>query len=114
MYNQGFFTIHNKAMISVDFLFDFDNMLGSGSGTIENIKKKILLMGQCEGLPTDDVKTNISNLCKDIEKMCVAILSLLITDLDLDAVSCLICACCPKIINSGKYHQTQKKFIALT
>ena len=106
MYEHGLFTIHNKAMISVDFLLDFDNMMDSGSGLIESIKNRIMLMGQREGISVEDLKTNITNVSKDTEKMCCAVLSLLVTGVDMDAVVCLICGVCPKIINSGrKYYR---------
>ena len=84
----------------MDFLLDFDNMLNSGTGLIEVIQNRILLLSEREGT-IKDVRTNLSNVSKDIEKMCIAVLSKLITDLDLNAVCCLICGCCPKIINSG-------------
>ena len=103
MYDKGLFSVHNKAMISVDFLLDFDNNLCSGSGLIENMQNGIMLMGQREGISSDNLKVNISNISKDLENMCVAVLSSLVTGVDLDAVSCLICGACPKIINSGKY-----------
>ena len=101
MYDRGLFNIHNKALISVDFLLDFDNMLDSGTGLIDSIKKRILLMGEREGIPSSSLKTNLSNICKDMENMCCAVLALLVTNTDMDAVTCLICGCCPKIINSG-------------
>lgn len=109
LYDHGLFTIHNKMMISVDFLLDFENMMDSGCGLIEFIKKRILLMGQCGGISYEDLKTNISNISKDIENMCCAVLSLLLTGGDLDSVMCLICGNCPKIINSGKF----KKYFQL-
>lgn len=102
MHDKGLFNIHNKAIISVDFLYDFDSMLSSGSGLIESIQSRILLLGQREGIPIKDLKTNLSNLSKDIENMCCAVLAVMVTGVDLDAVTCLICGCCPKIINSGE------------
>ena len=101
MFQEGFFNIHNKALISVDFLMDFANTMSSGSGLIEYLQNRILLLSECEGTRTD-VRTNISNMSKDIEKMCIAVLSKLITDLDLNEFCCLICGNCPKIINSGE------------
>ena len=99
MYDKGLFSIHNKALLSVDFLLDVKNFLTSGSGLIDQISNRIVLMSECEGLSCD-VKINLSNISKEIEKMSIAVLSLLITDMDMDSVLCLLCGCCPKIINS--------------
>ena len=88
MYEKGIFPVHNRFLITMDFLLDFRNTLVMGSSTIETIKQKIILLGFCEGL-SRNFESNLINHCKDIEMACVAVTSLLITPADMDHVICL-------------------------
>ena len=99
MFKKGFFPIHNRFLISVDFLLDFYNTLTVGSSSIETIKKKLELLGLCEDI-SEHVEKNLVNHASDIEMACIAVISLLITPQDMDDVTCLVCGACPKIVNS--------------
>ena len=91
--------MHNRFLITLDFLLDFRNTLVMGTSTIEAIKQKIILLSLCEGISTQ-FQANLLNHCKDIEMACIGVTSLLITPEDLDLVVCLVCGVCPKVINS--------------
>ena len=99
MYTQGIFPLHNRFLLTVDFLLDFKNTLLQGSSCIEAINQKLVLLAMCEGI-SSQFESNLSNHCKNIEMACIAIISLLITPADMDHVICLICGVCPKIVNS--------------
>jgi hypothetical protein len=99
MYKKGIFPVHNRFLLTIDFLLDFRNTLVVGSSTIETIKQKILLLGLCEDI-SQHLQTNLVNHCKNIEMACIAVTSLLITPADMDYVMCLVCGNCPKIVNS--------------
>ena len=99
LFKYGVFPIHNRFLLTLDFLLDVKNTLVQGSSAIEAIKQKICLLSMCEGL-SGQLETNLSNRCKNIETACVAVLALLITPADMDRVTCLICGVCPKIVNS--------------
>ena len=99
LYSKGVFPLHNRFLITIDFLMDFKNLLVMGTSTIEAIKQRIRLLSFCEGF-TEHFEVNLINHCKDIEMACVGITALLITPSDMDSVMCLICGNCPKIVNS--------------
>ena len=96
MFKRGLFPIHNRFLISVDFLLDYYNTLTVGSSSIETIKKKIKLLGLCEDI-SEHVEKNLVNHASDIEMACIAVTSLLITPQAMDDVTCLVCGACPKI-----------------
>jgi hypothetical protein len=64
---------------------------------IECIKSKLKLMSMREGLSEGIDNQNNASM---IERAAVAINSLLINGDDLDAVVCLVCGFCPKIVSS--------------
>ena len=99
MYKKGIFPIHNRFLVSIEFLLEFYNTLTSGSSSIDIIKKKLRLLGLCEDI-SEHVENNLVNHATDIEMACIAVLSVLITPDDMDDVTCLICGACPKIVNS--------------
>ena len=99
MYKEGIFPVHNRFLLTIDFLLDFKNTLVQGSSCIEAIKQKLILLAMCEGI-SSQMELNLSNHCKSIEMACIAIISLLITPADMDHVICLVCGICPKIVNS--------------
>ena len=99
LYSKGVFPIHNRFLITLDFLLEFKNLLVMGSSTIEVIKQKILLLSSCEGI-SEHFESNLINHCKNIEMACIGITALLVTPEDMDNVLCLVCGSCPKIINT--------------
>ena len=109
LYKMGIFPVHNRFLLTLDFLLDIKNTMVQGSSTIEAIKQKIRLISMCEGMP-GQLETNLTNHCRDIEMACVAVISLLIGPADMDSVICLVCGACPKIINSdGNAKDTLKR-----
>ena len=109
MYKKGIFPIHNRFLITIDFLLDFYNTLAAGSGTIDTIKRKLKLLGLCEDI-SEHVDKNLVNHSLDIEMACIAVTSILITPQAMDEVVCLICGVCPKIVNSdGNAKDTIKR-----
>ena len=101
LYSNGLICLHNSLMISVDFLFDMINSIKTGSGMIETIQHRITLMARAGGLSVDDV--DVSNLSIKLEKAAIAFAAVIITEEDLDNVSCYLCGACPKIVSSGMY-----------
>lgn len=71
-------------------------LLDSGVSQIQVIKDKIQLLCQREGIP----EFQDNNVASSIERVAVAINSLLITGKDLDRVICLICGYAPKMVLS--------------
>jgi hypothetical protein len=70
-----------------------------GSSSIEYLTQKMKLLGACEGI-SDNLETNLVNHSKNIGRVCVATLALIISPDDLDNVTCLLCGNCPKVVNS--------------
>ena len=85
--------------MSADFLLDFYNTLVTGSSAVEYVKRKIELLGLCEGI-SDQLQANLQNQSLRIERACIAMLSLIISPGDLDSVTCMHCGICPKVVNS--------------
>ena len=109
MYNRGIFPLHNRFLVTAEFLLDFYNTLSLNSSTIEAIKKKLYLLGLCEGV-SHLLNKNIVNLCNDLQGLCISTIALLITPADLDHVICMVCGVCPKAINTdGNAKDTIKK-----
>ena len=77
LYSRGLFPVHNKFLLSYDFLLDLYNLLVTGSSLIENIEAKFLLLGKCNGYDEEVLKTNLSNNVKNIEKITIATISTL-------------------------------------
>ena len=85
---------------------EFFNLLTSGNSSIEFIKQKLELLYICEDFPPD-FKSNIDNHCKNISRTCIAVIALLIQPEDLNAVTCLFCVVCPKVVNrNGSYNNS--------
>ena len=99
MYKKGIFPLHNRFLVTAEFLMEYYNTLSLNSSTIEAIKKKMYLLGLCEGI-SHLLDKNIQNLCNDLEGLCTAAIALLVTPTDLDHVICMICGVCPKVINT--------------
>ena len=109
MYEKGIFPLHHRFLVTAEFLLEFYNTLSLNSSTIEAIKKKLYLLGLCEGI-SHALDKNIVNMCSDLEGLCTAAVALLITPKDLDHVICMICGICPKIVNTdGNAKDTIKK-----
>ena len=75
LFNYGLLPVHNKLMLSYDFLIDMFNQLVTGSSLVENIKSKFLLLGMCHGYKKEDLTINLTNLAKNIEKIVIATVS---------------------------------------
>ena len=50
---------------------DFYNLLTSGSSLIANIEENILLLGKCNGQSEEQLRINLSNHAKNIEKIII-------------------------------------------
>ena len=59
------------------------------------------MTAKADGLAVEDV--DVSNLSKKLEKAVIAFAAVIITEEDLDSVSCYLCGVCPKIVSSGMY-----------
>ena len=82
---------------------DYYNNLIGGSSSTDFVKHKIELIAKCEGLSCE-LEKNIENHCKNISQACIAVLALVIRPEDMDAVTCLYCGSCPKVVNrNGLY-----------
>ena len=97
-YENGILFVHNKFMLSIEAILDFSQVLQTGGGFIETIKKKILLLGQVEGLDCETLETNLNNTALSLEKIVIATMSVILKGSDLDEVMCYICGNCPKIV----------------
>ena len=102
LYEHGLISLHNKLMVSIDFILDLINVLKTGGAMIETIQHRIRLLGVASGLGVEEVEKDISNICIKLEKSAIAVASILIGVNDLDDVLCYICGNCPKIVSSGK------------
>ena len=96
-YQNGILFVHNKFMLSIEAILDFGQILQTGGGFIEAMKKKFLLLGQVEGLDCETLETNLNNTALYIEKIVIATLSIILKGSDMDEVMCYICGNCPKI-----------------
>ena len=89
-----------KFMVSLEVILDLCHVMQIGGSFIEAIKKKILLLGQCEGLDRLTTERDLTNNCVKLEKTVIAVMSLIVTGSDLDDVVCYICGNCPKIVST--------------
>jgi hypothetical protein len=64
-------------MLTIEAILDILNTLKTSGSLIEPIKDKLTLLGQLEGLSADDIKTDITNNSIKIEKVVIAVSSLL-------------------------------------
>ena len=97
-YRNGIIFIHNKIMISIESILDHNQVMQSGAGFIEAIKKKIFLLGKLEGIATEELESDAVHLALKMEKIVVGVLSIMVKGSDLDDVLCYICGNCPKIV----------------
>ena len=97
-YQNGLLFIHNKFLITLESILDLSHLLQTGGSFISAVKKKILLLGQLEGLDKEEIETDLTNNVMKLEKTVLAVMSLLVKDSDLDDVVCGICGVCPKIV----------------
>ena len=77
LYSKGLFPLHNKFLLSYDLLMDVNNLLVTGSSLVENITEKMMLLGKCDKVSEEAVRTNISNNAKNIERVCIALIAAL-------------------------------------
>ena len=82
---------------------EFYISLVSGSSTTDFVSHKIELLCSCEGI-SELIEKNLENHSKNISRACIAVLAAIITPEDLDAVTCLYCGACPKVVNR-KVHE---------
>ena len=97
-YQNGILFIHNKIMVSIETILDQNQIMQTGGGFIEAIKKKIMLLGQLEGIPIEDIESDAVHLAIKMEKIVIGVLSILVKGSDMDDVLCYICGNCPKIV----------------
>ena len=97
-YQNGLLFLHNKFLITIEAILDLSHVLQTGGSSIEVIKKKLLLLGQLEGLDMEALKKDLTNTALKLEKTVIAVMSLLLKGSDLDDVVCFICGIAPKIV----------------
>ena len=85
-------------MISIETILDLNQLLQTGGGFHEAIKKKIALLGQLEGIPKKTLNTDLNSIALKLDKIVIAVMSIIVKGSDLDSVLCLICGNCPKIV----------------
>ena len=79
------------------------NLMTGGNSSIEFIRQKLELLYLCEDFPTD-FSSKIDNHYKNVSRTCIAVIALIIRPEDLNAVMCLFCGVCPKVVNrNGSY-----------
>ena len=84
-------------MISIETILDLNQVMQSGGGFVEAIKKKISLLGQLEGIPQDALETDVNSIALKLEKIVIAVMSIMLKGSDFDSICCYICGNCPKI-----------------
>lgn len=99
-YQNGVLFIHNKFMLTIETILDLNNALQTGGGFIEAVKKKMLLLGKLEGLTQTALEKDLTNNVLKLEKIVIAVMSLMVTGSDLDDVVCFTCGNCPKIVST--------------
>ena len=97
-YENGIIFLHNKLMISIETILDLNQVLQTGGSLVEAIKKKISLLGQLEGIPKTTLNPDLNSLAQKLDKIVIAVMSIIVKGSDLDSVLCLICGNCPKIV----------------
>ena len=96
-YENGILFIHNKFMLTIESILDLSQILQIGGGFVGAVKRKLLLLGQVEGLDAEKLEKNLNNTALDLEKIVIAVMSLILKGSDLDEVLCYLCGICPKI-----------------
>ena len=99
LYEFGLIPLHNTFLLTVDLVMDLYNALVMGSGSTEYLIRKMKLLGACEEI-SENLETNLVNYSKNIARVCVGTLSLIISPEDLNKATCLLCGNCPKVVNS--------------
>ena len=97
--HKGLIFAHNKFLLTIEYILDILNCLKTNGCLIECIKDRLLLLAQVEGL-TEIIKKDIQNTSVKLEKIVIAIASLLVKDEDLDSVQCWLCGNCPKFVST--------------
>lgn len=85
-------------MVTIESILDLSQVLQTGGSFVEAIKKKLVLLGQVEGLCKETLETDLTSNALKLEKAVIAVMSLMIKGSDLDDVVCYICGNCPKIV----------------
>ena len=98
-------------MVSFEVILDLSHSMQLGGSLIEAIKRKILLLGQCEGLKRSTTETDLANNCVKIEQTVIAVMSLIVTGSDLDNVVCLVCGNAPKIVSTDGNTKVKQIYI---
>ena len=101
LYEKGLISLHNKFLISADFLLDLVNTLKTGGALIETIQQRIRLLGATSDIDIEEVETDLSSMSIKLEKSTIALACVLIRVSDLDQVLCYLCGAAPKIVSSG-------------
>ena len=99
-YKNGVMFIHNKFVLTIEAILDLNHELQTGGSFIEAVKKKILLLGKLEGLKESALESDLTNNVLKLEKVVVAVMSLMVKGTDLDDVVCFTCGNCPKIVST--------------
>ena len=77
-YENGILFVHNKFMLTIESILDFAQFLQTGAGFIEAAKRKIMLLGQVEGLDAEVLETNLNNTALNLEKITIATMSIIL------------------------------------
>ena len=85
-------------MVTIESILDLSQILQTGGSFVEAIKKKLLLLGQVEGLDRKALEKDLNSNALKLEKAVIAVMSIMLKGADLDDVVCYICGNCPKIV----------------
>ena len=96
-YENGIIFVHNKFMISLEAILDLSQILQNGGSFVEAVKRKLLLLGQVEGLDKKMLETDLNSNALKLEKIVIAVMSIMLKGSDFDSICCYICGNCPKI-----------------
>ena len=99
-YHNGLIFTHNKFLLTIEFILDTLDTLKTNGSLIQSIEDKLKLFGRLAGIEKDVIEKDITNNSVKLEKLVIAIGSILVTPDDHDNVTCLICGNCPKIVCS--------------
>ena len=83
LYLHGIVPLHNKFLVSFDFLEHAKTCLATGAPLVETMERHIKMLMRREGLSEDIVNTDTRNLASRLERLSVAVTAALITGEDI-------------------------------
>ena len=81
-YKNGLIFAHNKFLITIEAILDMMDILKNNGSLIQSIEDKLRLLGKLEGIEAGVIESDIANNSVKLEKITLAIASLLGTSHD--------------------------------